>query len=278
MKKVLVPTDFSSNARAGIRFALQWASQENIELVFIHVLHILRASRWTNDYFIKYAEQEELLCDEKFDKHLAEMMKKHKGKLPKYSKVIIQGISPDVSIMDYCRKQKDIDYVCISTRGAGKVERIFGTNTGGLITKSETPVVAIPKNYRASKIQKIMYASDFKNYEAEVAQVIEFARPLKAPLEVLHFSWPNETDIDIKKLEAEAKKKHQYKVNILFENYKAINSTLTNIKNQVALKKPSVLVMFTDQNRSFFQKIFQPSKTEQLSFDLKVPLLIFNKK
>ncbi len=123
-----------------------------------------------------------------------------------------------------------------------------------------------------------MYASDFINYEAEVAQVIEFARPLKAPLEVLHFSWPNETDIDIKKLEAEAKKKHQYKVNILFENYKAINSTLTNIKNQVALKKPSVLVMFTDQNRSFFQKIFQPSKTEQLSFDLKVPLLIFNKK
>ncbi len=87
MKKVLVPTDFSSNARAGIRFALQWASQENIELVFIHVLHILRASRWTNDYFIKYAEQEELLCDEKFDKHLAEMLKKHKGKLPKYSQV-----------------------------------------------------------------------------------------------------------------------------------------------------------------------------------------------
>ncbi len=278
MKKVLVPTDFSSNARAGIRFALQWASQENIELVFIHVLHILRASRWTNDYFIKYAEQEELLCDEKFDKHLAEMLKKHTGKMPKYSKVIIQGISPDVSIMDYCRKQKDIDYVCISTRGAGKVERIFGTNTGSLITKSDTPVVAIPKNYRASKIQKIMYASDFKNYEAEVTQVIQFARPLKAPLEVLHFSWPNETDIDIKKLEAEAKKKHQYKVNILFENYKAINSTLTNIKNQVALKKPSVLVMFTDQNRSFFQKIFQPSKTEQLSFDLKVPLLIFNKK
>lgn len=278
MKKVLVPTDFSANAKAGIRFALQWASQENIELVFIHVLHILRASRWTNSYFIKYAEQEELVCNDKFEKHIAEMLKKFEGKAPKYSKVVIKGIAPDLSILDYCRKHNNIDYVCLSTRGAGKVERIFGTNTGTLITKSDIPVIAIPKNYKVSKIQKIMYASDFKNYEEELTQVVDFAKPIKASLDVLHFSWPNEDDINAKKLEAEAKSKHQYKVNILFESHKAINGTLTNIKQQVSLKKPSVLVMFTERNRTFFQKIFQPSKTEQLSFQLKVPLLIFNKK
>lgn len=278
MKKVLVPTDFSANAKAGIRFALQWSTQQNIELVFIHVLHILRASRWTNAYFIKYAEQEELICQEKFEKHIEGMLKNFKGKKPTYSLEIIQGISPDVSIMDYCRKHKGFDYICISTRGAGKVERIFGTNTGSLITRSEVPVLAVPKNYRAAQIKKILYASDFKNYEAELTQVVDFAKPLKANLEVLHFSWPNETDLDTKKLEAAAKTKHQYKVNILFEKYTALNNTLTNIKNQITLKKPSVLVMFTQQNRSFFQKIFQPSKTEQLSFQLKVPMLIYNKK
>lgn len=278
MKKVLVPTDFSANAKAGIRFALQWSTQQNIELVFIHVLHILRASRWTNAYFIKYAEQEELICQEKFEKHIEGMLKNFKGKKPTYSLEIIQGISPDVSIMDYCRKHKGFDYICISTRGAGKVERIFGTNTGSLITRSEVPVLAVPKNYRAAQIKKILYASDFKNYEAELTQVVDFAKPLKANLEVLHFSWPNETDLDTKKLEAAAKTKHQYIVNILFEKYTALNNTLTNIKNQITLKKPSVLVMFTQQNRSFFQKIFQPSKTEQLSFQLKVPMLIYNKK
>ena len=277
MKKVLVPTDFSANSKAGIRFALQWASQENIELVFIHVLHILRASRWTDSYFLKYAEQEELICDEKFEKHITDMFKNFSGKLPKYSKVIIKGIAPDLSILEYCRKHKNIDYVCLSTRGAGKVERIFGTNTGTLITKSDIPVIAIPKNYRVSKIQKIMYTSDFKNYDEELGQVVNFAKPLKATVDVLHFIWPNEADINVKKLEAEAKTKHEYKVNILFESYKAISGTLTNIKKQVSLKKPSVLVMFTERNRTFFQKVFKPSKTEQLSFDLKVPLLIFNK-
>ena len=128
MKKVLVPTDFSANSKAGIRFALQWASQENIELVFIHVLHILRASRWTDSYFIKYAEQEELICDEKFEKHIADIFKKHIGKVPKYSKVIIRGIAPDLSILEYCRKHKNIDYVCLSTRGAGKVERVIASD------------------------------------------------------------------------------------------------------------------------------------------------------
>lgn len=42
MKKVLVTTDFSENSKAGIRFAIQWASQQRLSLIFVHVLHILR--------------------------------------------------------------------------------------------------------------------------------------------------------------------------------------------------------------------------------------------
>jgi hypothetical protein len=40
------------------------------------------------------------------------------------------------------------------------------------------------------------------------------------------------------------------------------------------IRKPSVLIMFTNQQRTFFQKLFLSSKAEELSFQAKVPLLV----
>ena len=97
----------------------------------------------------------------------------------KYFIIIIQGISADISILDYCRKNKGIDYICISTRGAGKFKKIFGTNTGNLITKSEVPVLAVPQNYKVADVKSVLYATDLRNYTAEIKKVVAFAQPLK---------------------------------------------------------------------------------------------------
>jgi nucleotide-binding universal stress UspA family protein len=56
MKKIIVPTDFSVNSKAGVRFAVHWATRQKLELVYVHVLHILRATRWSDAYFEKYVE------------------------------------------------------------------------------------------------------------------------------------------------------------------------------------------------------------------------------
>ena len=65
-------------------------------------------------------------------------------KVGKYSIVIIEGLGASSSILDYCRETPNIDYICIITRGAGKFKKIFRTNTGNLITKSDIPVMAVP--------------------------------------------------------------------------------------------------------------------------------------
>jgi len=85
MKKVLVPIDFSVNSKSGVRFAIHWASQQKIELVFVHVLYILRATRWSDAYFEKYAEQEKELCSTKFEKFIAGIYRQMNVKVGKYS-------------------------------------------------------------------------------------------------------------------------------------------------------------------------------------------------
>jgi nucleotide-binding universal stress UspA family protein len=277
MKKVLVPTDFSANSKSGIRFAIHWAALQKLELVFVHVLHILRATQWTDTYYEKYAKQEEQNCSITFKKFIAGIYSSMKIKPGRHSFVIIQGISADVSILDYCSSNPGIDYICISTHGAGKLKRIWGTNTGNLITKSPFPVLAVPGTYRFTGIRRMMYAADFNNYEMELNRVVDFALPLKAQIEILHFSWPGETAAGEKMTETALNKKYKYGLKVHYENNDAVHSLTENIQQQINKRKPSLVIMFTNQERTFFQKLFLSSKAEELSFKTKVPLLVFNK-
>jgi len=277
MRKVLVPTDFSANSKSGIRFAIHWAAIQKLELVFVHVLHILRATQWTDAYYEKYAKQEEQNCSITFKKFIAGIYGSMKIKPGRHSFVIIQGISADISILGYCVANPGIDYICISTHGAGKLKRIWGTNTGNLITKSPVPVLAVPGAYRFTGIRRIMYAADFRNYSNELNRVVDFALPLKAQIEILHFSWPGETDTGEKMKETALNKKYKYGLKIHYENNDAVHSLTENIQQQINIRKPSLVIMFTNQERTFFQKLFLSSKAEELSFKTKVPLLVFNK-
>lgn len=277
MKKILVPTDFSANSKSGIRFAINWSRQQTLELVFIHVLYLLKPTRWSDSAFEKYAKQEEKKTRVSFEKYITGIYRNMKVKPDRFSIIIIRGISPDVSILDYCRKNKNIDYICISTRGAGKFKKIFGTNTGNLITKSQVPVLAIPKSYKISEVKNVLYATDFNNYQAELIKVVDFALPLKATIDVLHFNWPNEIVFDEKTMKAALKKQYKYGLKLHLEKKDVVHSLIQNLQNQIKVRKPSVVILFTKQQRTFFQKLFLSSQAENLSFNLSVPLLVFSK-
>ena len=277
MKKVLVPTDFSANSRAGARFAIRWATMEKIELVFIHVHYIMRATHWSDVYFEKFSDIENKKLKAGFKKWISDLYRQMKVRPGKHSHVMVQGIGADISIMDYCRKNPDIEYICISTRGAGRLKKILGTNTGNLITKSDVPVLAIPKNYKSTQITSVLYATDMRNYDAEIQRVIHFSKPLKAKVEVVHLAWPNETLLDKNTMDAALKRKYRYGLNIHIKENDITQSLVENLKKQIRKHKPSVVVMFTNQDRNLFQRIFLSSKSESLSFDTKIPLLVFKK-
>jgi len=277
MKKILVPTDFSEHSTAGLRFAIQWSTVEKIELVFIHVLHISKLPQWTDAYFLQHSENEKKKYKERLEKFVSDVYERMGRKQEKYSCVVIEGFSADVAILNYCRHRSDIDFICIATRGAGRLKRLLGTNTGNIITKSNVPVIAIPENYQPRAFERLIYAADFHHYKQELGKVVNFARPLKMPVEIVHFSWPDEARLDKEIIESGVNKEFGYPVRLHIEQNDAVHSVVQNLEKQIEVLKPSIAIMFTNQNKSLFQKIFLSSKAEQLSFELKIPLLVFNK-
>ena len=212
----------------------------------------------------------------KLDRFVLEIYKQMNIMPKNMSCVIKSFVMTNPGIREYAWENK-FDYICISTRGAGKLKRIFGTNTSNLINFSEVPVIAVPYSYRTKKVASIMYASDLTNLESELKKVVEFAKPLKAKVELLHFSSPSELSATSNTIESAVKSFSKYNVKLHIEKPKLIDSMVSNLESAIKKSKPSMMIMFIEQNRSFFERLFLPSKSAEYSFEAKVPLLVYSK-
>lgn len=125
VKKILVTTDFSKNSKAGLRFAIQLALHNKHELTFFHSYNLLIPTSWSAEETKTYKKEETTKIQEELnnivDKVYAEM------KLVPDSKncIIKSSALPQSSIMKYASDNK-FAFICISTKGAGKIERFFG--------------------------------------------------------------------------------------------------------------------------------------------------------
>ena len=212
----------------------------------MHVHTVLRASSWSDSTYHYYIEEEKKVLDKDLNSFIHSVYRQLKVANPKFKAVIHHSFDVSDSIIAYAKKN-GYSYICISARGAGTLVKIFGTVTGALITGSEVPVICIPKNYKTKPITRIMYASDLTNYEDELKQVIDFAKPLKAEVEMLHLSYPFEIIADEALLEQSLKKKFRYPVDLYYQKRDLEESVLDDIETAVQRSAPSIVAMFTRQ-------------------------------
>lgn len=276
MEKILVTTDQSVNSKPAIRFAIQLAKQRQAELIILHVYHLLKPLKWTAAAFERYTAEFQEKTTEELKAFIAEIYKAIEEPKINYQLALVPNVDVVDGIRDYGSKHH-CAYICISTRGAGTLKKIFGTHTTKLIRSSAVPVLCIPSTYHLKELKHILYASDMTDYENELKRVVDFARPLRATVAMMHISYPYEFALDKGLAEATLKKKTAYQIDLLTPKRDITLTLLEDIDHAVKSGKPSLLVLFTNQSRSMFEKLFFPSIAEEYSFYGKIPLLTFNK-
>jgi len=276
--RILVPTDLSAASRAGIRYAIQWSRQQPADLVFCYVVNILKPPTWSDARFRTYASSTRARYMRELKRFVSTVYSRMGVSSRNASHVLLDSISVEISLVDYCRREGNFDYICISTRGAGRMRRIFGTHTGNLITHSEVPVMAVPAQYRTRPIRRVLYAGDMVNYAYEPQKVVEFAKPFKADIRLLHFTEGGEITPDEVTTGKVFQQQFGYPVRVHFRPIDPLLPFSRNIQQQIRSLRPSLVVLFTDQHRSLLDYLMNPSKAERASFALHTPLLVFPKK
>jgi len=276
MKNILVATDFSDNSKAALRFAIQLASQHETSLTFLHVQDVWRMTTWNDTAYKTYAKEEMAKSQTTLEQFVETEYKRLKINAGNYTCVIQNSPFVDSTIMAYAADHT-VDFICISTRGAGSLEKLLGTTTANLINQSPVPIIAVPGTYRATALTSILYASDLSSLEYELKRVVDFARPLAASVELLHFSFPSEPVLDPEIINMAVQKFSDYAVYVQLKPLDLTQTMIANIELAVKKAKPSVMIMFTTQNQGFFHQLFSSGNSVDYSFLTNVPLLVFRK-
>ena len=273
MLKILIPTDLGRGSRAGMRFAIQWARQQKARLIFFHAAYIPRSEKKYEAYRI-----EELnLRQRRLHQMAASALTRADAHDQAYDCIIVEGISPEVTLQDYCRKHRDIDFICMSTGGAAGLHRFWGTHAGNMITQATTPVIVVPKGYRTIPVRRLLYATDLNHYQEELEKIVPLVHHLQAELHILHLVGPDEMLPDKDLFEKVIRQEFHVETQIHLEIMDETRSVAANLHKFIQKMKPSLVVMFTDRRRTLFEKIFYPSKAESFAFRTHTPLMAFSK-
>lgn len=277
MLKILIPTDLGIGSRAGIRFAIQWARQQKAMLIFFHVAYIARLTRWSEKQYQTFRTEEMNLRQRRLRQIAAGALTRADAHDQAYDCVIVEGISPEIALQDYCRQHKDIDFICMSTGGAVGLHRLWGTHAGNMVTQSATPVIVVPKGYRSIPVRRLLYATDLNHYQEELEKIVPLVHHLRAELHILHLVGPDEMVPDKDLFEKVIKQEFSIETSIHLEIMDETRSVAANLHKFIRKMRPSLVVMFTDRQRTLFEKIFYPSKAESFAFRTHTPLLAFSK-
>lgn len=277
MKTILVATDFSATGNNAVKFAIHFSKATKRRLVVFHSARLpsLDPTFSVVDYLKLQKDNEEkqqkrldLLVNKIYSEQGLKRNNKNVTVLAKQNVFAMEAI---VSIA----KEYDAEWIITGTHGATGL-KLFGSTTSELIFKAEVPVLAIPPRFRYKKINSIVYATDLANTVNELRCIVPIAKELKAAIQVLYLDFGKGLAKPILETQDLVKQVEFKKIEIIAQKEKPELTILEQLVQYLENNKSEMLVMFPEE-RSLFDKLFVRSKTEQLVYDTKIPLLTIAK-
>ncbi len=283
MKKILVPTDFSSCAVNALNFAVQTAKLYPVEINLLHVVDI--SDRFYSDR-LDLVRDELNTISEEADKNLNQV----KLSIAETESVVINTFlregSIEDNILEMC-EALEIDLVVMGTFGInGLQDRIWGSRTAGLTGQTKVPLMVVPYEYDWKIPGKLLFAtSHFEEDNNVFREIASLLQIFKATLDVVVFTDEDTADAaeflehGMNMAEYERKLKKRFNTQMLAAMHLSGHEFEDTLQDYIKSNDIDILAMVTYQ-RSLWDRVFHPSITRRMSYHTTIPLLVIpaNKK
>ena len=273
MKKILYATDFSKNAEKAFHFALKIAEKHHAELIMLHVFDVPPV--WGHPQ-INYPIETTRKARENWENNLQGLFEQFISDLnPTF--IAIENTSSVKGILSVIDKYEP-DLVVTGTRGKSLLKEIFvGSTTKALVELSPVPVLAIPKNSKYRDLAIVLYASDFQEVDLRaLEQLIEFVKPYKPDIKIIHVS----TDNEYKSNQKMEWFKDLVKDNISYENisFELLLSEriFERLTNYVQNHNLDLMVMLEKEHHGIIEKMFHEDLVWKMELNTSIPILSYN--
>jgi len=269
MKVIIVPTDFSANARNAMNYATDLALSVNASIVLLHVCQLpaseIPVSGELLNQWVADAQKE-------FDKLKAAIVERTNPRVKVYDEVRTGFLIAE--LQDYCDKLKPYAVV-MGTQGAGAVERfVFGSSTIAAMKHLDWPLMIIPPDARFQQIRKIGLACDMKKVVKTIPinEIKSLVKEFGASLVVIHVN----TDDDDKYGPAIVDQSSllQEMLDELHPTYRFVEGGDIEKNLEEVVKQGDVdLLIVVPKKHNVINRIFHKSQSKQIAMHTHVPLM-----
>lgn len=269
MKYILIPTDFSENAKKAYPFALNIASKTNSAVTF------LLAIEQPFDFAVRVEEKMSALTDYAHT-HFQDLINELKDKKSYSSLDIDYKIVPGKtgSVITNTARELDTDLIVMGSKGSSAIKKIlFGSVSTSVVSKSPAPVMLIPENSAYKDFHQITFTTAFREKDIELLRwVTEFAANWKSKIDVLHIA----SEKDFKN---EIQFRGFREISLREINYPDLDFTIAYAEDffkgavEQYSKNKSLFVMGRYE-MNFLDALFDLNEIEELTLYSKIPLLV----
>jgi nucleotide-binding universal stress UspA family protein len=278
MKNILIPTDFSENAWKAIDYALNFFKGTPCNFYLLHVTKVMNYAGGETPIIPTSVTIENTLleqCKVDLEKSLVKIKKKYHN--TKHHFITIPSYDYFIDAIRNQVDEKEIDLIVMGTKGASGIkEVIIGSNTGDVITKVKSMVLAVPDKTVYNSPKEIVFPTDFNTfYQTDILNSIaEFAALHDSTIRILHVA---KKDEELRKFQKENKDYlNDYFADIKHSFHRVTNKKIeTGVQCFVESREIDMIIMVAKNLNLFQQIIFKPT-VEEISYHTNVPFLVIH--
>lgn len=272
MKRILVPTDFSTTAEKALKFAIELAKRAGSSIMLYHVYTPVES------VFIEtHAERQ--LHNENMQLEVMRQMQELIDALNPNNDVAIASIVGKAPLLDNVvrfAEKNHADLIVMGTQGASGLKKtLIGTVAARMIEASNIPVLLIPEKYNGDLPKSVVYATSYHPSDLDaLTATLGIANILNASTTIVRIGLSGEESKEQQELETYASfvKDHFDPIPIDFRLVSGhdIQTTMEHLQEYI----PYDLLAMVRRKKTFFESFFLESFTEHMSYVTSQPLLV----
>lgn len=275
MLNILVPNDYSPEAKNALKYAIEFAKQTNSKLILYHAIpEVIPVNEIPLDHFYTDEQEEKLLLLESF-KNFCQTEKIVTVDTPKAfvnrCEHVADGIIEAV-------EKTNADIVIMGTHGASGWSKYFwGSNTSQLVSKANFPVLAVPYPFVYQPIYHIVYASDLTQLEEELDLMVPFSKIFHAVLDVFYFDYAS-AESEMMMMQAEHYiRKHEYQnIRMSVKKGKLDIPIDEQLQQAIDASNTQIVALFKGEH-SWLDFLMASSNAQKIVMSSSIPVLAMNK-
>ena len=275
MTTILIPTDFSKNARHAIKYAIQLYKCERTNFYFLHAYADEIYGPFKENGGKSIEEQKEITrknVDQSLKNTITELTEKYHN--PKHSFKTVSTFESLVDAVNDLANQINVDLVIMGTQGKTADKKItFGSHTVQVFKYVSCPVLAIPENYEYRQPKKILFPTDYmlpyKRRELKLLNTL--AAEFKSEVHCLYIS-------DFEELSHRQIDNKQFLQESLPNAY--LFNERTPVKNkgeaiiEYILEKDINLLVMVNARHSYLEDLLYRSTVVDIGLHPKIPFMV----